>query len=965
MYDVSLYSLAPSVQQRFANNRSKALLTIDINVIDPLVNDTDLASTRPSFIVEPSSLSFDLDTWNVSRRVNVSYVDDYAEQTDTRPLVTLRHVVTSAEMPVIFMPSESVQVVPSNDDSAAILISPADTPVFVESQNNATYTVVLTSQPTEDVQISINVDQAQLAYTEPTTLTFGSENWTTPQIVTVIAREDDRFMETSSMIRLRHVATSADSMFNTSSVFVPDQDLYLRRFDDDSAGVFLSDTVGDVAEDGSNFSYAIWLLSEPLHPVEIDITNAWPAGITVSPSRLTFDASNWSSAAAVKVTAVTDSICMSSPTTASVTHSSSSLDPFYDTNASVFTPTATLRIRRFDNDVPRVQVSAVELSVAEGGDAATYTVGISCIPSAIVAVSITPSDASLVQVDPSLIEFDSSNWTSLVTVTVNAVDENRFRGSLRRAWLTHEIQSEDVSFNSSGLVVPSARVGIDRFDNDASRLELSAKHGWVVEGLTNFTYTVRLKSRPTHNVSVVLSEASDLVATTRSNILFEPDQWNESREVGVYSNEEVEFHGIENTVDILHELYSTDPTYNATEDVVRITRVDNDEASLVVVPVVVAVSEGGSATYSIRAASKPLSSMLVAISSNDSTVTVTPSSATISPLNYSQPITITISSLDDDVYWADHIAAIQHQVVQSDGWYTNSSFKPSAEVLCTVYEDEVPRVKVSRNTLFVTEGGATQSVEFSLASRPHDDVFISLSIAPDNGKLRLSQSNVTLTNTTWHTWRGVTVEAVDDTAVEADSVTEFTVTATTSSNDPEYDASALIVPSASIMVFRNDDERKHVWLKQPDLFVQEGKSIVYSIELTAQPNSPVTVVSSSSPFVSVEPSSVSFTASNWTTPAELVITAVDDEDYASDERVVQILHTAVSADAAYNSPWAAFEPSSGAVTITVFDNDGTCQHPCNPGHFTTIVNSSSRCLPCQPGYYCTGDCSLPQPCAPG
>ena len=908
-------------------------------------------------------MSFALGDWNVSRTINVSFANDNALQSAVRVTGSLQHVVDTAEMPVAFMPSSMLKIVRHDDDFPGVFLAPPEPPIVVEGQSNATYTAVLTAQPKHAVVVEVAVDAPDLAMVRPAVLRFDSEDWSTPQTITVVAKEDMRAAAGVSVLTLRHSMASNDSYFNSSSAFLPDRDVHLRRYDDDSAGVFISETLGDVVEDGLNFSYAVWLLSEPVHPVEVIVQNSWPAAIHVEPQLLYFDASNWSVAALVEVSAVKDDVFMSSPATAVLTHRASSWDPLY--NGTGFTPTSTVSILRYDDDVPRIELSSTELAVVEGGAAATYNIRLSSIPSFPVEIQLSSGDPSLAQVEPSRIEIHASNWSSAAVVSVSAAEENRFRGAVRTVSIFHTATSQDPDYNSTEHILPTNQIHVQRFDNDVSRLELSAKHGWVVEGTLNFTYSVKLASEPSSNVTVFISFTSQLLATTRSSATFEPSRWNESVEVTVFAQEDVGFHGVENEVEVLHTASSADPFYNASEDVVSVTRVDNDEASIVVVPVELGISEGGSGTYSIHAASRPSSAIHISISSNDSSVTVSPSSLWLSPLNYSTPATITVSSQDDNLYWAGHLAEFRHIITEGDGWYTNSSFKPSATVLCAIYDDDVPRVKVSTNTLFVTEGGSSQSIDFALGSIPHSNVLLSFTITPATTKLRLSKQNLTFTAGSWQQWQSISVEAVDDDAVDGDTDEEFVITVSSTSSDADYGASALIVPSASIRVFRSDDERKHVWLKQPDLFVQEGKAISYSIVLTAQPTDDVTVVASGNAYVHISPSSVTFTTANWSSAAQVVVSAVDDEDFIAEERIVQILHSAVSADAAYNSPWAAFEPSSAAVVITVFDNDGTCQHPCNAGHYMAIVNSSRRCLPCQPGYFCSGDCELPQPCAPG
>gem|GEM_PF-2437065 len=77
------------------------------------------------------------------------------------------------------------------------------------------YTMVLSSQPTAPVTVTINADSQVTA--NPTSLAFTTENWNTAQTVTVTA-VDDRVAEGAHTGTLTHTVTSADAIYNGVSV---------------------------------------------------------------------------------------------------------------------------------------------------------------------------------------------------------------------------------------------------------------------------------------------------------------------------------------------------------------------------------------------------------------------------------------------------------------------------------------------------------------------------------------------------------------------------------------------------------------------------------------------------------------------------------------------------------------------------------------------------------------------------
>ena len=93
----------------------------------------------------------------------------------------------------------------------------------------------------------------------------------------------------------------------------------------------------------------------------------------------------------------------------------------------------------------------------------------------------------------------------------------------------------------------------------------------------------------------------------------------------------------------------------------------------------------------------------------------------------------------------------------------------------------------------------------------------------------------------------------------------------------------------------------------------------YTVVLSTQPTADVTVTVAghSGTDVTPDPTSLTFTTSNWSTAQEVTVTAAADEDTAND--TVTLTHSAASADTNYNGI------TIGDVTVTVNDNDtGIC-----------------------------------------
>ena len=82
-----------------------------------------------------------------------------------------------------------------------------------------TYTVVLNSQPTASVTITVTSSDATAATVSPATLTFTPSNWSSAQTVTVTG-VDDRLRSGNRPVTIRHSATSSHALYN--GIPIPD-----------------------------------------------------------------------------------------------------------------------------------------------------------------------------------------------------------------------------------------------------------------------------------------------------------------------------------------------------------------------------------------------------------------------------------------------------------------------------------------------------------------------------------------------------------------------------------------------------------------------------------------------------------------------------------------------------------------------------------------------------------------------
>ena len=183
--------------------------------------------------------------------------------------------------------------------------------------------------------------------------------------------------------------------------------------------------------------------------------------------------------------------------------------------------------------LPELVISESSIEVQEGGTA-TYTVALSALPPADVAVTLSPADTSVATVSDATLTFTSSNGTTAQTVTVTPVSDGNADNDATE--IRHLVSIGDNEFLTA--VVP-----VEVTDNDAPALTLASTDttasfpsdvsvghlfdGSFGAGDTSFnkgataTYTVVLNAEPQGDVALDLgSSDTDALSVSPSSITF-------------------------------------------------------------------------------------------------------------------------------------------------------------------------------------------------------------------------------------------------------------------------------------------------------------------------------------------------------------------------------------------------------------------------------------------------------------
>ena len=154
---------------------------VTINVGWVSGSDTDLTPN-------PTTLTFALANWNAEQTVTVSAAEDADGRVGIR---NFSHTVSSTDSIYDDIGAPALRVAEADNDTIGVTIWPQV--LRMPDGGSRKYKVVLNTQPTDDVTITVTRDQGgdDDLTVVPGTLIFTEATWYTPQTVTVSAAEDD------------------------------------------------------------------------------------------------------------------------------------------------------------------------------------------------------------------------------------------------------------------------------------------------------------------------------------------------------------------------------------------------------------------------------------------------------------------------------------------------------------------------------------------------------------------------------------------------------------------------------------------------------------------------------------------------------------------------------------------------------------------------------------------------------
>lgn len=763
-------------------------------------------------------------------------------------------------------------------------------------------------------------------------LTFNSANWNTPQTVTITAVNNSSLGNLSNGL-LRFNVTGSGTGFD-SVIQAPEPVTILDDEKPNEAILLSNSSFSTWIQEGGNTDTVNVRLSAP-PSANVTVTPALSGQATASPASLTFTPANWNTNQAFTLTAVNDTtseVAGTANDTLILTSSS--------TAANFNGLTVSLPVNVIDNDdgassyglVITESSGGTTIDEASGSD--TYQIKLTKQPSGNVSVLVTSnpthtqgSSVNNVYVGTSgtsatqTLTFTTSNWATNQTVTLRAVNGSTSDTTHEGSYPANPLHIGRITHTATGggynlTAEQTQTLGVPITDNDERIIMVHSGGETRVseDGVVTDTFTVRLRTTPTTNVTV--SFGSNTVTCDPPFLTFTPTNFATNQTVTVRANDDGEKQGLrsawnEGTIPI-----NATATSAISGGAITGFTMTNVGAGYTSQPRVSFSGGGGSGANAYALLSPQGSITGIQVVSAGTSYTTAPT-VVIDPPPYGGGVIIATATSDNSAdgnyngYWS----------------YTYSALKVS------ILDNDLKDLLITQTggSTSVGENGVSDTYTLALTSQPSANVTVNVSPAintaiPPVGQVLTDVTSVTFTPANWNTPQTVTVSGDNDATVEGDHST--VIYHTLQSSDKSY--SGLQTTPLTVTVADNDNLPLIITHLDGYTAVAEGGPAfsgtvtngwihagdAFRVRLPFTPSAAVTVnLISDSSQITLSPSTLNFTTANGTTDQTVTVTAVEDVVAESNPHLTAVRFQIVSTDARFNNP------PNDSIVIPISDND--------------------------------------------
>lgn len=697
-------ALAPAtvtVAESAATHTSTATLTvtgtgtgpasIQSALVVPVLYTEGTATEPEDFTTGAASITFAAGATSASTQdITVGILDDDIDENDETFTIGLDTSVATSD---ITFGNAATVVTITDDDTASITVTQSGgTTAVVEGGALDTYDVVLTSEPTAEVTVTLTFDAQVEVSTDgvnfnpsPVVLTFTPGNWDTVRTL-VVQAVNDTVVEGLHSSTIVQTAESLDLVYDA----IDPADVIVSITDNDTAEVIFS-SAGFATVEGAVFSPGMTLKitgngadgGSIAAPIVVDLLltlgTAEASDVTVTTAQATFPAGATHDTVVNthSVTVVNDLVVERTEDFSLALNIASGLATTTASNNYTITSddTAVIGFAATSSSAPEsLTPHAVNASITLGG---TGT-GVASIEEAITVVVIdapgtatTPADYTLTTIS---ITFPAGSLNA-ATTTINSAIVN---DALIEGNHDFVLGFGAVTTDLTGVSASGAHT-VTIFDDDFAGVEIIETAGdtIVTEGGATDTFTITLTAEPTSDVTITFDVGTQ-VTFAPNPLVISPANWNVPQTVTVTAVDDPVIEGAHSAT--VGFTFTGDANFaaitpNSISIVVDIIDNDNPAVLLVESGGNTAVVEGVSDdTFTVALQSQPSAPVTVTVVGDAQLIT--PAALTFDGTNWNVPQTVTASAVVDLVYEGAHTGTYTFTVTSGDANYNGLTVAP-------------------------------------------------------------------------------------------------------------------------------------------------------------------------------------------------------------------------------------------------------------------------------------------------
>ena len=835
----------------------------DVTVVVTVPSDTDVSAG-------PTTLTFTAGNWRWPQYVVVNTLSDDDAVADAP--VTLTHAVSGGGYGSVTASAVTVTITEENE--RGVDVSP--TTLSLDEGESGVYSVVLRSQPTANVTVTITVPADAGATVDKTSLTFTSDNWDDAQEVEVSATEDDDasspepFTITHAVSGGDYASESADSV----TVTVDDTTVPMLVFQGSdilTEGVKAAESAGTMA-----FVVSLQIESGETVTVNYSTSNSTATAgsdYTRTAGRLTFSAGETTKTISVPVLNdrvdeddETFTLTLSNAVNADLSGGESSLSV-----------EGTIE----DDDERGLVLSSDTIGVPEG-ERRTYTVVLKSQPTQSVDVTLEVPPGAEFSVNTRKLTFTPSNWNTAQNVVVNAYQDRDAQPDPKAA-IEHTAVGGDYggSRRNSGVPNITASMDVIVLEDDEPTVTLSLDPDTITEdgGISTVTATLSEQSTAATTITVSITPTTTSTLSTNKKLTIAAGQTSSTGEVTITAvdntaytgNREVTVKGTaENTAGV-----------GGPDDVTLTIAEDDDlpQVTLVLTPATIGESGASNAstvTATLSEQSTAATTVTVSIDPTDTSTLSSNVTLTIAKGTTSSTGEVTITATDDSTYTGNK------EVTVSGSAQNTAGVDGPDDVTLTITDDEAkPVVTLALDSSSISENAGVATVTASLDKQSTAATTVTVSIDPTDTSTLSSNVTLTIAKGTTSSTGEVTITATDDSAYTGNK--EVTVSGS-AQNTAGVDG-----PDDVTLTITDDEAKPVVTLALDSSSISENAGVAtVTASLDKQSTAATTVTVSIDPTdTSTLSSNVTLTIAKGTTSStgEVTITATDDSAYTGNKEV--------------------------------------------------------------------------------